>query len=150
MSSTCFFLFEEGPTIVVPSLFHLMRKFLLNYTKLVIEIFELCSRSRLGQYISNLLIDTHILELNGSLLYHIPYIEISIFYMIRFVMEHRILCHLYTTLVVTNNYYGVQLHVKYSRYQLPKPYRFTTSEASCNVLCFSHTERKTGLFLTKP
>ena len=73
---------------------------------------ELCSRQRLGQYINNLLIDTHILELDGSILYHIPYVEMLDFYMLLFVMEHHILCHLYTTLVVTKNYGGVQLHVK--------------------------------------
>ena len=65
------------------------------------EILELHSRERLGQYISNFLISTHILELDGSLLYHIPYIEISDFYMLLFVMEHWILCHFYTTLVLT-------------------------------------------------
>ena len=67
-----------------------------------------------GQYINNLLINTHILEVDGSLLYHIPYIKISNFYMLQFVMEHQILCHLYTSLVVIENYYGVHLHVKYS------------------------------------
>ena len=76
--------------------------------------------------------------------------EIQYFYMLWFFMEHRIFCHLYTTLFVTENYYGVHLHVKYSWHKLLKPYRFTTSGASYDVLFFSCTESNNGLFLTKP
>ena len=91
-------------SFVVPSIFLLVRKVLSNYTKLVTEVFEHHSRQRLGQYINNFLIDTHILELDSSILYHIPYIKISDYYMLRFVMEHQILCHIYTTLVVIENH----------------------------------------------
>ena len=75
MSSTQSSFFIDGPSFVVPSLLLLARKVLPNYTKLVAEILELHSRERLGQYINNLLISTHILELYSSLLYHIPYIK---------------------------------------------------------------------------
>ena len=69
---------------------------------------------KFGQHISNLIISTHILEFlfYSSLLYHIPYIKVSDFYMLWFIMEHRILYHLYVTLIVTKNYCGVQIYVK--------------------------------------
>ena len=116
-----FLLFEESPYIhhsflqgkfVVSSLFLLVRKVFSNYTKLVTLIFKHYSTETLGQHIINLLISTHILDLYSSLLYHIPYIKISDFYVLWFIMEHRILHHLYATLVVTMNHCGIQLHVK--------------------------------------
>ena len=73
-------------SFVVPSLFILTRKFLSNYTNLVTEVFKIHSRQRLGHYINNLLIGTHILEIDGSLLYHIPYI-----YNIGFL--YALICH---------------------------------------------------------
>ena len=36
--------FEEGPSFLVPSLFLLVRKVLSNYTKTIMEVFELHSR----------------------------------------------------------------------------------------------------------
>ena len=83
------------------SLLPLSGKVFPNHTKLVSKVFELYSGQRLCQYISNLFISTHILELYGSLLHHISNVEILDFYVLRSVMEYWVLCHLYTTLIVT-------------------------------------------------
>ena len=53
-----------------------------NNTKRVSKIFKLYLRQRICQHISNLFIGTHILELYGSLLYHISNVEIPDFYVL--------------------------------------------------------------------
>ena len=66
----------------VSSSLPLSREVLLDYTKLVTKVFKIYLRQSFGQYINNLLIDTHILELYRSLLYHIPYVKISYLYVL--------------------------------------------------------------------
>ena len=66
----------------------LSRKVFSNNTKLVSKVFKLYPRQRLRQYISNLFINTYILELYGSLLHHISNVEIPDFYVLQSIMEH--------------------------------------------------------------
>ena len=83
------------------SLLPLSGKVIPKNTKLVLKVFVLYSRQRLHQHINNLFISTHILELYVSLMHHISNVEISDFYVLRSIVEHWGLCHLYTTLVIT-------------------------------------------------
>jgi hypothetical protein len=88
-------------TIVSSTSLPLSREFLSDYTKLVSKVFKLYRRQRLGQHICNLLICANILELYNSSLYHIMNVVIPDFYVLRLIMEHWVLCHLYATLVIT-------------------------------------------------
>ena len=97
-----FFLFKENlyhhhysslwGKFVSSSLFLLARKFCSNYTKLVTEAWS--THQQLAHQYSH----TGVLYL-PSVPY--PLCKISDFYVLWFIMEHRIICHLYTTLVVT-------------------------------------------------
>ena len=77
------------------SLLPLSGKVFSNNTKLISKVFKLYSGKTLCQHINNLFIGTHILELYGSLLYHISNVEISDFYVLRSIMEQWVLCHLW-------------------------------------------------------
>jgi hypothetical protein len=88
-------------TIASSASLPLSREVLSYYTKLVSKVFKLYTRQRLGQQICNLLICANILELYNSSLHHITNIVIPDFYVLRLIMEHRVLCHLYATLVIT-------------------------------------------------
>ena len=83
------------------SLLPLSGKTLSNHTKLISKVFELHSGQRFRQHINNLFISTHILELYGSFLHNVSNVEIPNFYVLWSVVEHRVLCHIYTALVVT-------------------------------------------------
>jgi hypothetical protein len=54
-----------------------------------------------GQHVNNLFIHANVLELQGSSLYHVANEMIADFYVLRPVVEYRILCHLYAALVIT-------------------------------------------------
>ena len=88
-------------TIVSSASFPLSREVLLDNTKLVSEVLKLQVRQRLSQHICNLLICDNILELHISLLYHVMNVVILDLYVLRFIMEHWVLCHLYATMVIT-------------------------------------------------
>jgi hypothetical protein len=88
-------------TIVSSTSLPLSREVLSDYTKLVSKVFKLYTRQRLGQHICNLLIYGNILELYSSHLHHIMNVVIPDFYVLRLIMEYRVLHHLYTTLVIT-------------------------------------------------
>jgi hypothetical protein len=79
----------------------LSREVLSDYTKLVSKVLKLYTRQRLGQHIYNLLIYANILELYGSSLHHITDVVILDFYVFLLVMEHKVLFHIYETLVIT-------------------------------------------------
>ena len=83
------------------SLLPLSGKVFSNNTKIVSKVFKLYSRQRLRQLINNFFIGTHILDLYGFLLYHISNVEIPDFYVLWLIVEHWVLRHLYTTLVIT-------------------------------------------------
>jgi hypothetical protein len=88
-------------TIVSSTSLPLSREVLSNYTKLVSKVRKLYTRQGLGQHIYNLLICANILELYGSSLHHMTNVVILDFYVLRLVMEHIVLCHLYAALVIT-------------------------------------------------
>jgi hypothetical protein len=88
-------------TIVSSASLPLSREVLSDYTKLVSKVFKLHTRQRLSQHIYNLLICANILELYNSHLHHITNVVIPYFYVLRLVMEDKVLCHLYATLVIT-------------------------------------------------
>jgi hypothetical protein len=88
-------------TIVSSASLPLSKEVLSDYTKLVSKVLKLYMRQSLGQHICNLLICANILELYGSPLHHIMNVVIPDFYVLRLVMEHRVLCHLYAALVIT-------------------------------------------------
>jgi hypothetical protein len=88
-------------TIVSSTSLPLSREVLSDNTKLVLEVLKLHTRQRLGQYICNLVICANILELYSSPLHHITNVVISDLYVLRLIMEHWVLRHLYTTLVIT-------------------------------------------------
>jgi hypothetical protein len=69
-------------TIVSLASLPLSREVLLDYTKLVLKVFKLYKRQRLGQHIYNLLICANILELYNSSLHHITNVMISDFYVL--------------------------------------------------------------------
>ena len=73
----------------------------MKNTKLVLKVFKIHTRQRLSQYICNLLICAHILELYGSLLHHVLNVEIPYFYVLCLIVEHLVLCHLHASLVIT-------------------------------------------------
>jgi hypothetical protein len=83
------------------SLPQVSREVLSYNTKLVSEVIKLYMRQRLGQHIYNLLICANILELYISPPHHIKNVVLLDLYVLRLIMEHRVLCHLYTTLVIT-------------------------------------------------
>ena len=88
-------------TIVSSTSLPLSREVLSENTKLVSKVLKLHTRQRLGQHICNLLICANILELYNSPLHHITNVVILNFYVLRIIMEHWVLCYLYTTLVIT-------------------------------------------------
>ena len=88
-------------TIVSSASLPLSREVLSNNTKLVSEVLKLHMRQRLGQHICNLLICANILELYSSLLHHVMNVVILDLYVLRLIMEHCVLCHLYATFVIT-------------------------------------------------
>jgi hypothetical protein len=88
-------------TIVSSKSLPLLREVLSDYTNLVSKVLKLYMIQRLGQHICNMLIRANILELYGSPLHHITNVVIPDFYVLRLVMEHMVLCHLYATLVIT-------------------------------------------------
>ena len=82
----------------------------LENTKILPEVLELHPSQWLCQHISYMFLRRNILELQCSLLHHIPDIVILDFHILRLVMEHRVLWQLHTTLVVTM--YTIQLEIK--------------------------------------
>ena len=74
---------------------------LSDNTKLISKVFKLYTRWRFGQCISNLFICANVLELQGSSLYHVADVMIADLYVLRPVVEYKILCHIYAALVVT-------------------------------------------------
>jgi hypothetical protein len=88
-------------TIVSSASLPLSREVLSNYNKLVSKVLKLYTRQRLGQHICNLLIYANILELYSFSLHHITNVVIPDFYVLRLIMEHRVLRHLYATLAIT-------------------------------------------------
>ena len=72
----------------------------LENTKLLPELLKLHSSQWIFQHISYMFVCRNILELYCSSLHHIPDIVILDLYMLRLVMEHRVLRQLHTTLVV--------------------------------------------------
>jgi hypothetical protein len=88
-------------TIVSSTSLPLWREVLSDNTKLVSKVLKLNTRQRLGQHICNLLICANILELYGSPLHHITNIVILGFYVLRLIIEHMVLHHLYATMVIT-------------------------------------------------
>ena len=88
-------------TIVSSTSLPLSREVPSDYTKLVLEVLKLHTRQRLSQHIYYLLICANILELHNSLLYQVTNVLISYLYVLRLIMEHRVLHYIYTTLVIT-------------------------------------------------
>jgi hypothetical protein len=88
-------------TIVSSTSFPLLREVLSDNTKLVSEVLKLHMRQRLGQHICNLLICANILEFYSSPLHHIMNVVIPDLYVLRLIMEHTVLCHIYANLVIT-------------------------------------------------
>jgi hypothetical protein len=88
-------------TIVLSTSLPLSREVLSEYTKLVLEVLKLHTRQRLSQHIYNLLIYANILELDNSLLYHVTNVVIPDLYVLRLIMEHWVISHLYATLIIT-------------------------------------------------
>jgi len=88
-------------TIVSSTSLPLSREVLSDNTKLVSEVLKLHTRQRLGQHICNLLIYANILELYSSPLHHITNVVILDLYVLRLIMEHWVLYHIYTNLVIT-------------------------------------------------
>jgi hypothetical protein len=88
-------------TIVSLTSLPLSREVLSNYNKLASKVFKPYMRQRIGQQICNLLICANILELYKSPLHHITNVVIPYFYVLRLIMEHWFLRHLYETLVIT-------------------------------------------------
>jgi hypothetical protein len=88
-------------TIVSSTLLPLSREVVSDYTKLVSKVFKLYTSQRLGQHICNMLIRANILELYSSSSQYITNVVIPNFYVLRLIMEHMVLHHLYATLVIT-------------------------------------------------
>jgi hypothetical protein len=88
-------------TIVSSTSLPPLREVLSDYTKLVSKVLKLYMRQRLGQHICNLLIYANILEIYNSPLHQITKVVIPDFYVLRIIMEHWVLYHLYVTLVIT-------------------------------------------------
>jgi hypothetical protein len=88
-------------TIVSSASLPLSREVLLDNTKLVSEVLKLHTRQRLGQHIYNLLICANILELYSSPLHRITKVVIPDLYVLRLIMEHWALRHLYATMDIT-------------------------------------------------
>jgi hypothetical protein len=88
-------------TIVSSASLPLSREVLSDNTKLVSEVLKLHTRQRLGQQICNLFICANILELYIPALHHITNVVIPDLYVLRLIMEHWVLRHLDTTLVIT-------------------------------------------------
>jgi hypothetical protein len=88
-------------TIVSSTSLPLSMEVLLDNTNLVSEVLKLHMRQRLGQHICNLLIYANILDLYSSPLHHITNVVILYLYVLRLIMEHWVLRHLYATLVIT-------------------------------------------------
>ena len=103
----------DQDTIEASILPPLSREVLMNNTKIVSEVFKLHSRQRLSQHIYNMLIYAHILELYSSLLHHVTNVEVQDFYVLRLIMEHRVLCHLHAVLVITYNHGSLHLQIEY-------------------------------------
>jgi hypothetical protein len=68
---------KAGITTLLP----LSREVLSDYTKLVLKVFKLYMRQRIGQHICNLFIHDNILEIYGSSLHHIIDLMILDFYL---------------------------------------------------------------------
>jgi hypothetical protein len=96
-------------TIVSSTSLPLSRKVLLDYTKLVSEVLKLHTRQRLSQHICNLLICANILELYNSLLHHVTIVVIPDLNVLRLIVEHWVLCHLFATLVITKDHDSIHL-----------------------------------------
>jgi hypothetical protein len=88
-------------TIVSLKSLPLSREVLSDYTKIFLEVLKLHTRQRLSQHIYNLLICANILELYNPLLYHVMNVLIHDLYVLFLIMEYWVLCHIYSTLVVT-------------------------------------------------
>jgi hypothetical protein len=88
-------------TIVSSASLPLSREVLSDNIELVLEVLKLHTRHRLGQHIYNMLICANILELYSSPLHHFTNVMIPDLYVLRLIMEHWVLCHLYATLIIT-------------------------------------------------
>jgi hypothetical protein len=91
----------DQDTIVSSASLPLSREVLSDYTKLVSKVLKLHTRQRLSQHICNLFICAKILELYSSLLHHVTNVVIPDLHVLRLIMEHWVLYHLYATLVIT-------------------------------------------------
>ena len=91
-------------TIVSSTSLPLSREILSYNTKLVSEVLKLHTRQRLSQHICNLLICANILELHNSLLYQVTNVVVPYLNVLRLIVEHWVLCHLYATLVTTKDH----------------------------------------------
>jgi hypothetical protein len=56
------------------------------------------------------------------------------------IMKKWILKEFYSTLIVTLNYYGPQLHTKYPNQQHVKPYDLKNILNGCHILCLSRAQ----------